>query len=398
MQVGIVGKPSSGKSTLFKALTLAEVDIGPYPFVTIKPNTGIGYVKVECVDKDFGVQCDPREGHCTEGQRFVPVQLIDVAGLVPGAHEGKGMGNQFLDDLRQANVLIHIIDCSGSTNERGEQVEPGSYDPANDIRFLETELDMWYLQILEKGWEKFARTVQQEQREIEKAIAKQLSGLGIDEDMVKSTVAKLGLDKERPAGWKRDELVMLAVELRKLSKPMIIACNKIDTPTAQENFGRLKQEFCDHILVPCSAESELALKEAAKHGFISYVPGSAGFKKLDKGMSEKQEKALSFIKEGILDRYKSTGAQDVLDRAVFELLGYIAIFPGGVNKLQDSDGNTLPDCFLMPKGSAAIDFAYRIHSDIGDNFIKAIDVKTKMPVGRDHALKHRDVIEIAARK
>src|SRR3970040_2190760 len=118
MLIGLVGKPSSGKSTFFKAATLAEVDIAPYPFTTIKPNHGVGYVKVDCIDKEMGVQCQPAHGFCLKGQRFVPVELMDVAGLVPGASEGKGLGNQFLDDLNQADVLIHIIDIAGSTNEK----------------------------------------------------------------------------------------------------------------------------------------------------------------------------------------------------------------------------------------------------------------------------------------
>ncbi len=180
MLIGIVGKPNVGKSTFFKAATLAEVEIANYPFATIKPNSGVGYVKVKDPARDFNKISNPRNGYVLKEFRFVPVQLIDVAGLVPGAHEGLGMGNQFLDDLRQADVLIHVIDVSGSTNEKGEQVEPLTYDPAEDVKFLEVELDMWYLGILRKGWEKFARTVMQEKSEIHKALAKQLSGLKVN--------------------------------------------------------------------------------------------------------------------------------------------------------------------------------------------------------------------------
>ena len=173
MLIGVVGKANVGKSTFFKAATLAEVEIANYPFVTIKPNEGVGFVKVDCVDKEFNVKCSPRFGYCLNGKRFVPVELLDVAGLVPGAYEGKGMGNQFLDDLNQADALIHIIDVSGSTNEKGESVQALSYDPANDIKFLEHELDMWYLRLIEKGWDKFARTVNQVKTELHKAVAKQ---------------------------------------------------------------------------------------------------------------------------------------------------------------------------------------------------------------------------------
>ena len=207
------------------------------------------------------------------GWRFVPVKMIDVAGLVPGAHEGKGMGNQFLDDLRQADVLIHVIDISGSTNEKGEQVQPGEYDPAEDVKFLEVELDMWYLGILMKGWQKFSRTVVQERKEIHLALGTQLSGLHVDEVMVDNAIKELSLNKEKPQYWTEDEMKGLATALRQKTKPMIIACNKIDVPGADANLKRLQQEFPNYIFVACSSESELALKEAAKHDVIDYVPG-----------------------------------------------------------------------------------------------------------------------------
>src|SRR3989339_1692098 len=201
MQVGIVGKANVGKITFFKASTLADILIANYPFATINPNEGVGFVKINCVDKEFGKQCNPRMGYCTKGKRFIPVQMIDVAGLVPGAHEGKGMGNQFLDDLRQADVLVHVIDAAGTTNEKGEPITPGSYDPANDVKFLEVELDMWYLGIIKKGWEKFARTVVQEKKEIQIALGKQLSGLKVTEDMIETAIEELKLDKEKPHQW-----------------------------------------------------------------------------------------------------------------------------------------------------------------------------------------------------
>ncbi|MCF7860856.1 redox-regulated ATPase YchF [Candidatus Woesearchaeota archaeon] len=398
MLVGIVGKPNCGKSTFFKALSLADVEIANYPFATIKPNSGVGYVKIDCVDTEFNVQCNPREGFCVNHKRFVPVQLIDVAGLVPGAYEGKGMGNQFLDDLRQADVLIHIIDGSGSTNEKGESVQRGSYDPAEDIKFLETELDMWYLGIFKKVWDRFSRTVRQEHADSVKAIAKQFSGLMVDEDLVKAGFSALGLDTDI-SKWTEDQLKQFVSFLRKKTKPMVIACNKIDVAGAAENLARLKKEFPDHMIVGCSAESELALKEANKKELIEYVPGDNTFKIPDNStLNDNQKNALEFIRDNVLVKFGSSGVQTVLNCAVFDLLRYIAIFPGGVGKLQDKDGNYIPDCYLMPPNSTALDFAYRLHTDFGDNFIRAVDVKTRMSVGRDHILKHRDVIEIMSNK
>ncbi|MBN2422625.1 redox-regulated ATPase YchF [Candidatus Woesearchaeota archaeon] len=399
MLVGIVGKPSVGKSTFFKALTLMDVGIANYPFTTIKPNHGIGHVKIECVCKEFGKQCNPREGYSEHGFRFVPVDLMDVAGLVPGAYEGKGMGNQFLDDLRQADVLIHIVDISGSTNEKGESVPAGSYDPSNDVKFLEFELDMWYLGIFKKIWKKFSYQTNQEKGNIVKAIVKQFSGLKVNEDMVKSILKKLNLNDKLIIRWDDNDVRNLAVELRKATKPMIIAANKVDFACGKENLEKIQKQFPDYIIVPCSAESELALKEASKHGLIDYVPGEKDFRILEEDkLNDNQKNALSFIKQNILDEFGSSGVQEVLNKAVFYLLGYIAIFPGGVNKLEDSEGRVIPDCFLMPRGTTALDFAFRLHSDIGNNFIRAINVKTKLPLKKDQQLNHRDVIEIVFNK
>ena len=399
MLIGCVGKPSVGKSTFFKAATLAEAEIANYPFTTIKPNRGMGFVKMECIDKHFNKQCNPREGYCVEHNRFVPIEMLDVAGLVPGAHLGLGRGNQFLDDLRQADALIHVIDVSGSVNEKGESVEPLSYDPAEDIKFLEIELDMWYLGILQKGWDKFARQLQQERGKVSAALAKQLSGLGVTEIMIDQTIKQLVLDPEKIVNWTAKDLENIAITLRKKTKPMLIACNKIDVPGAYANFERLQKTFPEYTLIACSAESELALREAAKHGLIDYIPGENNFAiQNESALSEHQKNALTFIKENILEKYKSTGVQDVLDFAVFQLLKCIAIYPGGVNNLVDSQGRVLPDCFLMKEKSTALDFAYRLHTDFGKKFIRAIDVKTRMTVGRDHLLKHGDVMEIVSGK
>lgn len=397
MFVGIVGKANVGKSTFFKAATLAEVEIANYPFATIKPNHAVGYVRVECVDKEFNRQCNPRFGYCLNHIRFVPIDMVDVAGLVPGAHMGLGMGNQFLDDLRQADVLIHVVDVSGSTNEKGEPIQPLSYDPVNDVKFLEEEIDLWYAGILKKGWDKFARQVQQEKSKLCQALSKQLSGLKVTEAMVDAGINKFGLNPEKPAAWTEDQLFELAKEFRKTTKPMIIAANKIDVPGADKNLQRIKELFKDIIIIPCSAESELALREAAKHGLIKYAPGDDKFEIVAKDkLNTNQLNALNFVNENIIKKYGNTGVQQALDEAVFKLLKCVAIFPGGVNKLEDSEGRVLPDCFLMPENTTALDFAFKLHSDFGKNFIRAINVKTKMAVGKDYKLKNRDVVEIVA--
>jgi ribosome-binding ATPase YchF (GTP1/OBG family) len=399
MLVGIVGKPSCGKSTFFKAATLSEVDIANYPFTTIKPNHAVGFVKVEDPAVPFGKKSIPRFGYVVDKWRFVPVDLIDVAGLVPGAHDGEGMGAQFLSDLNQADVLIHVIDISGSVNARGEACTPLSYDPLNDVTFLEEELDYWYLGILDKSWEKFARQLQQEKQDAAKGIAKQLSGLGVDEAMAKHALHQHNLEGKPVLEWTPDERLALARDFRRRTKPMLLAANKIDVPGADKNFERLKEAYPHYHIVPCSAAAEASLREAAKHDAISYTPGSGEFTIKDATkISEKQAKGLEYIKQNILDKHGSTGVQEVLNHAVFDLLKYKPIYPGGVGKLEDSEGRTLPDCFLMKPETTALDFAFRLHTDFGKHFIKAINVKTKMPVGKDHILEPGSIIEIMAGK
>ncbi len=393
MLVGLIGKPSVGKSTFFKAATLAEVEIASYPFTTIKPNHGIGYVKIDCLDKEFNTQCNPKHGFCLEHKRFVPIDLMDVAGLVEGASEGKGLGNQFLDDLRQADVFIQIVDVSGTTDIEGRQTE-GHY-PGKDILMLENELDKWYYNILMKVWKTFARKTEMEKLKFSEAVAKQFSGLKVDEDQVKDVLRKLILP-ERPSTWKDSQVMEFASALRKKSKPMIIAANKCDHPDASENLKKLGNEFPDYLIYPCSADSELALRQAAKVGMIDYVPGSESFV-IKSDLNEKQKEALEKIKSNVLEVYKGTGVQEILNLAVFDLLGYLAIFPASANKLGDSKGNILPDCFLLPPGSTALDFAYYLHTDFGKNFIKAIDAKTKRIVGKEYKLKNRDGLEIVTR-
>jgi ribosome-binding ATPase YchF (GTP1/OBG family) len=396
MLIGVVGKPSCGKSTFFKASTLSDVEIANYPFTTIKPNFAVGFVKIKDIAQEFGKRANPRMGYTQGPWRFAPIDLIDVAGLVPGAHKGEGMGAQFLNDLNQADALIHVIDASGSVNERGEPVEAGSYDPANDVRFLEEELNYWFLDILKKGWEKAARTSQQEKKEPFIAIAKQMSGLGIDEDMAKKTIYKLNLTKPVTL-WSEEELMLLASSLRKQTKPMIIAANKCDHPKAKENIKRIQELFPTEIIIPTSAVAELALREATKKELIDYTPGETHFS-MKKEMSEQQQKGLDYIKKNVLESFpEGTGVQKVLNSIVFDILKMKAIHPGGVGKLEDSNGNVIPDCFLMKAEATALDFAFKLHTDFGKNFIKAIDVRTKLPIGKDHVLKHLDIVEIMAR-
>ena len=399
MLIGLIGKPNVGKSTFFKAATLSEVLIANYPFATIKPNTGVAYVKTKCIDTEFNTQCQPRTGFCMNHIRFVPVQLMDVAGLVQGASEGKGLGNQFLDDLRQADLFIQIVDASGTTSIEGKPIS-GGHDPCEDIAFLEKELDLWYLGILNKVWKTFSRTLNVtkggDKENFAKAITKQFSGLKIDEYHVEKALKQTCLSAEGAVKWTEADLFKFARELRKIGKPMIIAANKCDHPDAKSNIEKIKQAYPKEVIIPCSADSELALRQAVKAGLISYIPGEKEFKVI-KELSPKQKEALEVINKNVLEVFGNTGIQNALDIAVFDFLKYLAIFPASPNKLADSQGRILPDCFLLKEGSTALDFAFSLHSDIGKNFIKAIDARTGKALGKDYKLKNRDALEIAVK-
>lgn len=387
MEVGVVGKPNVGKSTFFKSLTLADAEIAAFPFTTIKANVGVGYVRSTCPCGEHGLTCSPRNSLCVGGQRFTPVKVIDVAGLVPGAHEGKGLGNQFLDDLRQADVLIHVVDISGKTDDKGEATE--GHDPEQDIRFLEEEVDLWFTAIVKRNWAKVRNKIKYEHKKLVTELMNVLSGLGVSETHVKEALDEAELTSETE--WGDEECERFAVKLRQISKPIIIAANKIDL--GRDNFERLKEKYD---IVPVCAEAELALREADKHGLIVYTPGAGDFT-VKGDFDDKKGKALSFIKEKILSVYGRTGVQTALNHAVYDSLDLITVYPvENEGKMTDGKGNVLPDSFLLPKGSTALELAYRIHSDIGDKFIGALDCRTKMKVGKDHVLKDCDVIKIIA--
>jgi len=398
MLVGLVGKPSAGKSTFFKAATLMDVLIAAYPFATIKPNTGIGYVRVPCICPEFKTKCNPRTGSCDGKTRFVPVELMDVAGLIEGASEGKGLGNQFLTDLSRADAFIHIVDVSATTDAEGKECSPDKGNPVKDIQMLENELDLWYLGILNKAWGPLVRKMIIEKTDLVKAIAKQFSGLNVSEDDVKVVIRTLNLDTEKANSWTAANLRSFAHEIRHITKPMIIAANKIDKPSGMDWYKKIKKEFSNLIIIPCSADFELSLRQASKAGMIDYVPGAKDFKLHEEKLNDKQKQALKSIKENILDKFEfGTGVQEILDATVFKLLNYIAVFPAGAHKLADSKGNILPDCFLVPHGTTALQFAFKLHTDLGNNFVKAINARTKQAVGKDHPLNHRDGIEIITR-
>ena len=399
VELGIVGKPNVGKSTFFAAATLQTVEIGNYPFTTIEANKAIGYVRKPCPHLELGKQCNPKKSLCIEGTRYIPVELIDVAGLVPEAHAGRGLGNKFLDDLRQAEALIHIVDASGSTDAEGNPVPKRSRDPCKDVDFLDKEIAYWIADIIGRGWTRIARRLEAEKVKIEVAIAERLSGLNINDKQVHAALSHLNLD-EKPSKWKEEDILALSFEIRRIAKPMVIAANKADI-TDEDYLNKFLQRCREkgYDVIPISADYELALRRAAKTGFVDYKPGDEDFKILKENeLSAAQLKALEKIRE-FMHKFGGTGVQKVIEHTVFNVLQMIAVYPvEDEHKWTDKDGNVLPDVYLFPLGSTALDLAYKVHTDLGENFIRAVDGRTKKILGHDYELKDGDVIKIIARK
>jgi hypothetical protein len=392
MQIGLLGKANVGKSTFFSAATETSVQIGNFPFTTIQPNVGIAYVNTTCACKHFKIE--HRNPLCVYGMRFIPVKLIDVAGLVPGAHEGKGLGNQFLDDARQAEVLIHIVDISGSTDIQGQPVNIGTHDPREDIKFVEDEFDFWFKQILEREWPKLSKEIEKKSTKLVDGITDRFSGLGVKEYQVHEVLQNLDLLTKKPTEWNDSILTKFAQMLRKKTKPMLIAANKADLCKDLDITNELHK---DRDIVNCSAETELLLKKAAKANLIDYIPGNEKFvmnKNVD--MSPPQKEALN-LTERVLSKLNSTGVQTALNSAIFRVLKLIVVFPvEDETRLSNKDGEVFPDAKLLSENATAKNLAEIIHQDIAKGFLYAVDVKTKQRIGADHQLKNGDVIKIVS--
>ncbi len=387
-RIGLVGKPSVGKSTFFNAATMNDVPEGAYPFTTIDPSLGEAYVRTECAAPEFDRTCQPSVGKCEDGTRFVPIKLVDIAGLVPGAHEGRGLGNQFLTDLNETDALIHVVDFSGQTDAEGEATE--GHDPREDIEFLEDELDAWYFDILQKGIQRY-EDKQLSDPDPEEILGEQLSAFSISPAAIKQTILSIDLTVE-PSDWDGEEQQLLAQEIRKRTKPMVIAANKMDLPEAQENYEEITEDPAyDHLtFVPVSAHAEKALKNGAEQDVLEYVPGDGEFE-ITGDLPREKKTGLEQIRE-FAGEFDGTGVQQALEAAVFDVLELKAVFPGTASG--EWTNGPFRDCFLLPSDATAEEFAYHLHTDIGEGFLHGIDCRSERQVGAETVLDDRAVIEV----
>ncbi|HXX98254.1 MAG TPA: YchF-related putative GTPase [Candidatus Bathyarchaeia archaeon] len=397
IKIGLIGKTNTGKTTFFNSATLGTGEISNYPFTTQHPSIGNANAITLCVHKELNVQDNPKNSRCLDGWRFIPVELVDLPGLIKGAWKGKGLGNQFLSIAAQSDVLLHIVDVSGGIDASGKIAEPGTGDPIADIADIEEELVMWYLKLLEGNRDKISRAINSGIEEVT-AIADIFRGIGVREQHVKYGLEVNKLLDVKFDDWDPAKAKDFSWSLRDISKPTLIVANKVDLRYASENFKRLREEYKDTIIVPCSADAELTLRRAEFRGMIKYLPGDERFEIKDQQkLTDKQKWALNFIRKDILGEYMRTGVQFAINVAVFKLLRMNAVYPvADVSKLSDKDGNILPDVYLMKSGSTIEDLAREIHTELVRGLLYAIDVRDGLRLPINYHIKDRDILSIVS--
>jgi len=389
IKIGLVGKPNVGKSTLFSAITSNAAEIGNYPFTTLKPNTGVGLITTTCPEVELGKKCNPREGTCEGGIRKVPIEVIDVPGLIEGASSGKGMGNEFLENIKDADALLLVFDASGRTTMEGVPSE-STIDPVREIEMVRSELYRWLSSKLSKDWERFAKKEDSSGEKIVKGLLKKTSSLGIGEKDV-SRILSSGVFPAKLTLWGESDFDDFARKVFEIVKPIVPVGNKVDA-ASEDTIIRLRSLFPEIMFT--SGGQELAISKAIENGIVE---GRSIPFKISGKATEAQRKGLAMV-EAVMGKEYYSSPQQILTKVVLSKLGLIFVYPVyDESHWTDKEGNVLPDCFLVPKGTTAIDLAFKVHTEIGNGFIKAIDCRKKRIIARDHELQDSDVISIVSK-
>ena len=393
IKIGLIGKTNTGKTTFFNSSTLSSDEISTYPFTTKKSSTSTGYANTPCVHSEFNVIDNPNNSKCEDGWRYIPVELIDLPGLIKDAWKGKGLGNQFLSIASQSDALLHVVDASGSIDSTGKITETGSGDPVSDFADIEEELNMWYQKILEGNRDRLQKTIKAGDDNID-ALTELYQGVGVKQNHVKEALKTSDLEEKDIENYDMQDSKKFAGYLRKISKPTLIVANKIDVNGADKNFERLRERYNDIIVIPASADSELTLRRAEQKELIKYSPGSEKFDILQTNeLNQKQKDALDFIQSDIMGEYMRTGVQFAINVTVFKLLKMNSIYPvASPEKLSDKKGRILPDLVLLKDGATVTDLAKEIHSDLTKGLLYAKDLRYNLRVPTNYQLRDRDVI------
>ena len=397
IKLGLIGKTNTGKTTFFNSATLSSEEISSYPFTTKSPAYGTTNAITLCVHPEFKIQDTPNNSKCIDGWRHVPIELIDLPGLIKDAWKGKGLGNQFLSIAAQSDALLHVVDASGGIDSTGKITEVGTGDPISDFGDIEEELIMWYHKILEGNRDKASKLIGAGS-DILDTITDLYRGIGVNKTHVKEAILASGLENKDFDDYSIADSKKFASSLRKISKPTLIVANKIDVEGADKNFARLRERYNDSIVIPVSGDSEFSLRRAEQKGLIKYSHGSEQFEiiKSDE-LTEKQLNALNFIKQGIMGEYMSTGVQFAINVAVFKLLKMNSIYPVADEKnLADKKGRILPDLILLKDGSTINDLAKEIHSDLTKGLLYGKDLRYNLRLPIDYQLRDRDVVSLVS--
>ena len=395
IRIGIIGKTNTGKTTFFNAATSSIAEVSTYPFTTKNPNMATGQVQTLCVCRELGLKDKPRNSTCVEGWRFIPVEVLDLPGLIKGAWEGKGLGTQFLNIVAQADALLHVVDASGSIDPDGKIAHPGMGNPVLDVYDIEEELILWFKVAVDRSLQRLKKRPLKTGA-YDKALAKELAGIGVKLEHVTRALEAANLSSKHPKDWKDDDSRKFSEKVRTLSKPTLIVANKMDLAYSEKNLEKLREEFESQLVVPASSEAELALKRAQDKGLIQYVPGEETFKVLDESRLSKDQKwALAYVQQKVMTKLMRTGVEFALNSVVFKLLGMNAVYPVEDPKtFADKKGNILPDVFLVPREYTARDLAREIHSELASRMLYAIDTRDGLHLPNDYLLRDRDVISI----
>ena len=378
--IGITGKPNAGKSTLFSSLTETVVAIGDYPFTTVEANKGIAYIKEKCPHLELGKECNPRRGKCLNGIRYIPVEVMDVPGLIEGASQGKGMGNQFMDSLREASAIINLI--SPVTDEK-KLLSPEEISRVAEE--VENEIFLWFSSRFGSDWERFSKKVSHLSIPNEEKILMKASFFGITLKDVRKILSITKMN-DNVSIWGEDQIMEFTKAVLSLIRPIKRVVNKGDLI---EDVQELKK-MGFHVI---SADYELSIMKAFKSGIIKDMNTLEAADKASVRQKEALDTIRSSYESGKLHRIS-----DVISQIVKTDLQKIVVYPVyDENKWTDKDGNILPDAFLMEQGDTAEDLAFKIHTDIGRGFIRAINGRTKMVLGRSYELKDGDIIRIVAK-